>query len=90
MSKFNEVLNKKAVAIYAVGAQILDNTIIGPKIMSDQVGISPLLVIAGVTLGGTFGGILGMFLGVPVIAVIKLVFYDPYIERKLKENDITL
>ena len=78
------------VAIYAVGAQILDNTIIGPKIMSDQVGISPLLVIAGVTLGGTFGGILGMFLGVPVIAVIKLVFYDPYIERKLKENDITL
>ena len=78
------------VAVYAVGAQILDNTIIGPKIMSDQVGISPLLVIAGVTLGGTFGGILGMFLGVPVIAVLKLVFYDPYIERKLQENHISL
>lgn len=78
------------VAVYAVGAQILDNTIIGPKIMSEQVGISPLLVIAGVTLGGIFGGILGMVLGVPIVAVIKLVFYDPFIERKLKEQDISL
>lgn len=78
------------VAIYAVGAQILDNTIIGPKIMSEQVGISPLLVIAGVTLGGIFGGILGMVLGVPIVAVIKLVFYDPFIERKLKEQNISL
>jgi len=78
------------VLIYAVGIQILDNAVIGPKIMSEQVGISPVLVIAGVTLGGTFGGILGMFLGVPVVAVIKLVFYDPYIERKLQEKDIIL
>ncbi len=78
------------VAIYAVGAQILDNTIIGPKIMSEQVGISPLLVIAGVTLGGMFGGILGMFLGVPIVAVVKLVFYDPFIERKLQEQNVEL
>ncbi len=78
------------ILIYAVGIQILDNAIIGPKIVSDQVGISPLLVIAGVTLGGIFGGILGMFIGVPVVAAIKLVFYDPYIERKLKERNIEI
>lgn len=78
------------MALYAVGIQILDNTVIGPKITSEQVGISPLLVIAGVTLGGTFGGILGMILGVPLVAVLKLVFYDPYIERKLKEKGIDM
>ncbi len=76
------------ILLYAIGVQILDNAIIGPKILSEQIGISPVLVIAGVTLGGTFGGILGMFLGVPIVAVIKLVFYDPYIAKKLDEQQI--
>lgn len=76
------------VLLYVLGSQVLDNTVIGPKVVSDQVGISPILVIAGVALGGTFGGVLGMFLGVPVVAVVKLVFYDPYIERKLQERKI--
>ncbi len=76
------------VAVYAIGMQILDNAVIGPKIMSDQVGISPLLVIAGVTLGGRFGGVLGMILGVPAVAVVKLVFYDSFVERRLKEKGI--
>ncbi len=76
------------VVIYAVAVQVLDNTVVGPKVMSEQVGISPLLVIAGVTLGGTFGGILGMILGVPIVAIIKLVFYDPFIEKRLNEKGI--
>ncbi|MBQ9914539.1 MAG: AI-2E family transporter, partial [Clostridia bacterium] len=76
------------VLLYILGVQILDNAIIGPKVMSDQVGISPLLVILGVTLGATFGGVFGMFIGVPVVAVLKLVFYDPYISRKLGGENI--
>lgn len=76
------------VLLYAIGIQLLDNFIIGPKIMSDSVGISPLLVIAGVTLGGAFLGLFGMFLGVPVIAAIKLVFYDSFIERRLTQKHI--
>ena len=58
--------------------------------MSDRVGISPLLVIAGVAIGGTFGGVIGMFLGVPLVAVVKLVFYDDFIEGRLKKKDIIL
>ncbi len=76
------------VLVYVIGVQILDNLIVGPKVMADQVGISPLLVIAGVTIGGAFGGIFGMFLGVPIAAVIKLVFYDPFIERRLIKKHI--
>jgi len=75
---------------YAVAAQFLDNSVIGPKVMSEQVGISPLLVIAGVTIGGIFGGLFGMILGVPTIAIIKLVFYDSYVEKKLKEKNINI
>lgn len=78
------------VLLFIIGMQIVDNLFIGPKIMSDKVGISPLLVIAGVAVGGTFGGIIGMFIGVPVVAVIKLVFYDNFIEQRLKRHDIEI
>ena len=76
--------------VFILGMQIADNVLIGPKITSDRVGISPLLVIAGVAIGGTFGGVIGMFIGVPVIAVIKLVFYDGFIERRLRQKNIDL
>ena len=77
------------VLLFIIGMQILDNLFIGPKIMSDRVGISPLLVIAGVAIGGTLGGFIGMFIGVPLIAVAKLVFYDSFIERRLKAKNLT-
>jgi len=75
---------------FILGMQIVDNVLIGPKITSDRVGISPLLVIAGVAIGGTFGGVIGMFIGVPVVAVIKLVFYDGFIEKRLKEKNLDI
>ena len=75
---------------FILAMQLIDNVFIGPKIMSDRVGISPLLVIAGVAIGGTLGGIIGMFIGVPVVAVIKLVFYDGFIERRLKGKNIDI
>lgn len=78
------------VLLFIIGMQIVDNLFIGPKIMSDRVGISPLLVIAGVAIGGTFGGVIGMFLGVPLVAVVKLVFYDEFIEGRLKKKDIII
>lgn len=78
------------VLLFIIGMQIIDNLFIGPKIMSDRVGISPLLVIAGVAIGGTFGGVIGMFLGVPLVAVAKLVFYDNFIENRLKRKNIDL
>lgn len=78
------------VLIFIIAMQIIDNLFIAPKIMSDRVGISPLLVIAGVATGATFGGFIGMFIGVPVVAVIKLVFYDNFIEKRLKEKNIDI
>ena len=78
------------LVIFILVMQIVDNVYIGPKITADRVGISPLLVIAGVAIGGTFGGVIGMFLGVPVVAVVKLVFYDSFVERRLKEKNIDI
>ena len=76
--------------IFILAMQIIDNVFIGPKITAERVGISPLLVIAGVAIGGTLSGIIGMFIGVPIVAVIKLVFYDSFVERRLKEKNLDI
>lgn len=65
--------------------QQIDANIINPKIISSSLKVSPLLVIFSITIGGAYFGVLGMFLGVPAIAVIKMML-DDYIERNEKEK----
>lgn len=58
-------------AIMIIILQQLDGVVINPKLLGDHTGVRPLMVLFGVTLGGAYFGILGMFLGVPFIAVIQ-------------------
>ena len=59
--------------IIVIILQQIDSNIINPKIIGNSLKISPLLIIFAVTLGGAYFGVLGMFLAVPVIAVIKIL-----------------
>lgn len=61
--------------------QQIDANIINPKIVGTSLTLSPLLVIFAVTVGGAYFGILGMFLAVPVITVLKILVGD-FIEYK--------
>ena len=63
----------------------IDSNIINPKIIGDSLEISPLLVIFAVTVGGAYFGVLGMFLSVPIIAVLKILVND-YIEFKIQKK----
>lgn len=65
--------------------QQIDANIINPKILGNSLKISPLLVIFAVSVGGAYFGFLGMFLSVPIIAVLKLLICD-YIEFKNNEK----
>lgn len=56
--------------------QQIDANIINPKIVGNSLKINPLLVILAVTVGGAYFGIIGMFLAVPIIAVIKVIIED--------------
>ena len=72
--------------IVVIILQQIDANIINPKIVGQSLKISPLLVIFAVTVGGAYFGILGMFLAVPAIAVIRIVI-DDYINYKLKTKN---
>jgi predicted PurR-regulated permease PerM len=69
------------MTIVVIILQQIDANIINPKIVGDSLKISPLLVILAVTLGGAYFGVLGMFLAVPIVAVIKIILVD-FIEYK--------
>ena len=53
--------------------QQLDGNVIGPKILGESTGISSLWVIVAILVGGGFGGVLGMFLGVPIFACLQVL-----------------
>ena len=69
------------MALVVIILQQIDSNIINPKIIGDSLEISPLLVIIAVTIGGAYFGVLGMFLAVPVAAVLKIII-DDWIEFK--------
>lgn len=75
------------MAIVVTILQQIDANIINPKIVGNSLKISPLLVIFAVTIGGAYFGVLGMFLAVPIIAVLKLVIND-YIDLKNRKKAI--
>lgn len=56
--------------IMILALQQFDGLYLGPKLMGSSVGMSPFWVIMAVTVGGNLFGVIGMFLGVPVMAML--------------------
>jgi predicted PurR-regulated permease PerM len=54
--------------------QFFDNNIIMPQVVGSKVKINALFTIIGVLLGGALAGIPGMFLAIPGIAILKVIF----------------
>ena len=61
------------IGAYAL-IQFIDNNILVPRIVSSKVQINALVSILVVLLGGALWGLSGMFLSIPTIAVLKIVF----------------
>lgn len=75
------------VIIYIFLLQQFDGWYLGPKILGNHVGLSPFWVIVAILIGQRVYGVLGMFLGVPVAATIK-VFINKLIDSRLEEKGI--
>ena len=63
-----------AVLATIVFVQFLDNNILMPRIVGAKVKINALASIVGIFIGGAMLGISGMFLSLPVMAVLKIIF----------------
>ena len=62
-----------AIGLLFLVAQILDNTVLTPKIVGDRVGLNPVLIIFAVMACGRFLGFFGILLAVPIAACTKVI-----------------
>jgi predicted PurR-regulated permease PerM len=60
-------------AIVFIVTRISDNVLV-PKIMSESVGVSPIVVMFSVFAGGELFGLPGLLLGIPAAALLKVVW----------------
>lgn len=86
------VLKIKYGIIFAVMIFILqqfDGLVLGPRLMGDSTGLRPILILFAITLGGSYAGVLGMFLGVPVMAVFQYLI-ELVIRKRLQKKQVRL
>ncbi|MDO5291152.1 MAG: AI-2E family transporter [bacterium] len=76
-------------SIMIFGLQQFDGLYLGPKILGGSTGLTPLWVIFGITVGGAYFGVFGMFIGVPVVAVIAYLL-NKAINRRLNKKGVTI
>ena len=74
------------MAITVIILQQIDANIINPRILGNSLQLSPILVIFSITILGSYFGVLGMFLAVPIAAMIKILLLDFIEERKAEKE----
>ena len=83
------IINPKSAFIALITiivVQQLDGNVIGPKILSDNIGVSAFWILFGVTVCGMAFGFAGMIVGVPLVVVAKNLVED-YVNLKLKQKE---
>lgn len=60
--------------IFILVLQQLESNLIYPRVVGTSLGLPGIWVLAAITVGGGFGGIVGMLLGVPIAATIYQLF----------------
>ncbi|HYP24024.1 MAG TPA: AI-2E family transporter [Actinomycetota bacterium] len=73
-------------ALVALIVQQIDNHVISPNVMKRTVQIHPATVMLSLLAGGTIAGFWGVLLGVPAVAVVKLLLAHFWTTRVLGED----
>lgn len=65
-----------AIGVVAVNSivQLIDNNFLVPKVVASKVKLNALVSILAVFVGGAIGGVMGMFLAIPISAILKVIF----------------
>lgn len=76
-------------AIFVFVLQQFDGNILGPYILGDSMGLPSFWIMFAIIVGGGFFGIIGMFLGVPLFALIYFLIKTA-VAKRLEQREIVL
>lgn len=79
-------LKSLGFGILILALQQFDGLYLGPKILGNSIGLKPLWIIIAISLGGSIAGVLGMFLSVPLTAVIGYLL-GLFVDYRLKKRN---
>lgn len=68
--------------------QQFDGLILGPKLLGSSTGMKPIWIIFAITIGGKFFGVIGMFLGVPVVATLAYLA-EQYMRYRFEKKNMS-
>ncbi len=70
--------------IFLVAWRMIQDYVVSPRIMGKSMELHPLAAIFGVLAGGEIAGVLGVYLSIPVMASLRIVFrrWRLYAEKK--------
>ncbi len=67
------LLSLGKIALVFVVVQLLDGTVIGPRIVGESVGLHPVWVILALAVAGFFAGFVGLLMAIPLAVLVKLL-----------------
>jgi predicted PurR-regulated permease PerM len=62
------------VIVINVIVQLVDNNVIVPLVVSSKVRINAIISVIAIVIGGAVAGVAGMFLAIPLLAILKVIF----------------
>ena len=63
-----------AVLLFLIVWRLIQDYVISPRIMGVSVELHPLAALFGILAGGEIAGILGVYLSIPVMASLRIVW----------------
>jgi putative permease len=66
--------NTIIVAVSVVGIHIIDSNVILPMVVGSKVRLNALITFLGIIIGEMVWGLSGMFLSIPAVAILKIIF----------------
>jgi len=80
--QFHDAAHLLGVAAVFALVQALEGMVITPRVVGDQIGLHPVVIMLAVLVGAEVFGLLGIFLAVPVAAVLKVLLARGLIKYK--------
>ena len=81
----NPLLNLAGVVATFTIAQLIEGSVLTPKLVGDRIGLHPVMVIFAISAGGQLFGFFGILLALPAAAVLSVLVRFAY-HRYLKEH----
>lgn len=75
--------------IYFIAIQQVDNHIVYPNVVGSSTGLPSLWVLAGIAVGGSLFGMIGMLCAVPIVSAVYRLIREDISKREMKKEALS-